>query len=122
MRPGPGIGPEDQIEYPQRESPMPSRIAAVLLEGCVVSILLTSACSADESPPNAKFGRKIEPLAVKDATGKEVSVPDVKGRKAAVVVFLSFDCPVSNSYAAQLAELAKTYGEAKVSFVALCND
>jgi mono/diheme cytochrome c family protein len=40
--------------------------------------------------------------------------------KATVVVFLSFDCPVSNSYAAALAELAKEYGAKGVSFVGLC--
>ena len=49
-------------------------------------------------------------------------MPDLKDKKAAVVLFLSFECPVSNSYAAELAQLAKDYGERGVSFVGICND
>ena len=35
-------------------------------------------------------------------------------------MFLSFDCPVSNSYAAPLAELAREYGRKGVTFVGVC--
>src|SRR5262249_36821744 len=45
---------------------------------------------------------------------------DLKDRDAVVVVFLSFDCPVSRGYTANLAELAKTYGERKVAFLGVC--
>src|SRR5207244_4469318 len=50
---------------------------------------------------------------------KPVALHDVKDRKAVVVVFLSFECPVSNSYAPALAELARTYGERGVAFLAV---
>src|SRR4051812_9370027 len=40
-----------------------------------------------------------------------VSHAALKDKKTAVVVFLSFDCPVSNSYAPTLAELHKKYGK-----------
>lgn len=40
----------------------------------------------------------------------------LKEKKVAVVVFLSFDCPVSNSYAPTLAELHRKYGE-RVGFL-----
>ncbi len=44
-----------------------------------------------------------------DVGGKEVSLGSVKGSKATVVVFLSFDCPISTSYCQPLSELAQTY-------------
>lgn len=47
-------------------------------------------------------------LSLPGPDGKPVAVAAVKGG-AAVVVFLSFDCPVSNSYATQLSELARDY-------------
>src|SRR5262249_14315868 len=40
--------------------------------------------------------------------------------KAVVVVFLSFECPVSNSYAGTLTELANQYGKGGVAFVGVC--
>jgi len=46
-----------------------------------------------------------------------VHLPDAK---ATVIVFLSFDCPVSTSYAAPLSDLAKAYAAQGVTFVGLC--
>ena len=41
----------------------------------------------------------------------------LKGKYATVVVFLSFDCPISTNYSEALAELAKTYGPKGVTFI-----
>src|SRR5581483_10213401 len=40
----------------------------------------------------------------------------LKDRKAIVLVFLSFECPVSNSYAGPLADMVKEYGKHGVTF------
>src|SRR5207248_3195301 len=48
-----------------------------------------------------------------------VSLLGPKDRKAVVVVFLSFECPVSTSYAPVLAALAKTYASKGVAFLAV---
>jgi thiol-disulfide isomerase/thioredoxin len=81
-------------------------------------VLLTSANLRAEEPPNVdKLNKSIDNVSLKDAAGKTVGLLDFKDRKAVVVVFLSFDCPVSNSYAPTLAELARTYGEKGVAFV-----
>lgn len=53
-------------------------------------------------------------------SGNPVSWSDLAGKKATVVVFLSFDCPMSNSYATLLTELAKKYASQGVNFIGLC--
>ena len=68
-------------------------------------------------PDVTRLNTKIDPLPLRDAAGKPIKLPE---SKATVVVFLSFECPVSNSYAAPLAELAKEYVPKGVTFVGLC--
>ncbi|MCI0704200.1 MAG: redoxin family protein, partial [Planctomycetia bacterium] len=52
--------------------------------------------------------------------GKADTLATHAGKTATVVVFVSFDCPVSNSYAAQLDELAKTHAEKGVAVILIC--
>jgi peroxiredoxin len=57
----------------------------------------------------------------RDVAEKKVAWTELaKDRAAVVVVFLSFDCPMSNGYSTLLTELAKTYAEKKIAFVGLC--
>jgi peroxiredoxin len=91
------------------------------LAACL-TVLLGSALYADDSAANAKYGQKIANVSFKDKAGKTVSLADFKDQKAVVVVFLSFDCPVSNSYSQPLAEMAKAYGDKGVAFIGVCND
>lgn len=79
---------------------------------------LSPAAAADKAPP-AKLNKKIDNVSLKDAEGTSVSLYDLEGRKAIVAVFLSFECPVSNSYAPALSELAKTYEPKGVAFVGI---
>src|SRR5262249_15133755 len=85
----------------------------------LVSFLLAGSAPADTPAPNAKINKKIDNVAFTDAAGTTVSLYDVRDRKAVVVVFLSFECPVSTSYSEPLADLAKTYAERGVSFLAV---
>jgi len=64
-----------------------------------------------------KLNKKIDNITLRAAAGKPVSLYDLKNKQAIVVVFLSFECPVSTSYASTLAELAKTYADKRVAFV-----
>ncbi len=54
------------------------------------------------------------------ASGKRVAWKDLAGKEATVVVFLSFDCPMSAGYAKPLADLAAASAAKGVAFVALC--
>ena len=64
-----------------------------------------------------KLNKKIDNFALRATDGKVVSLAGLKGSKAVVVVFLSFECPVSTSYSPILAELHKTYGPKGVTFL-----
>ncbi len=78
-----------------------------------------AALGADSDASVDKLNKKIENITLKNAEGKPRSLYDLKDKKAIVVVFLSFDCPVSTSYIPTLAELVKTYREKGVAFVAV---
>jgi peroxiredoxin/mono/diheme cytochrome c family protein len=92
--------------------------------GMAAVICLTSACfavglsaSAQEKAPRDKLGKRICGVVFTDVGGKHQPLDDLKGKKAVVVIFLSFECPVSTGYAPVLAELANTYGKRGVAFV-----
>src|SRR5437763_13880000 len=88
------------------------RLFAVL---ALVTALVT--IQAADGPSNDKLNKPIADFTLTDAGGKAVSLHGLKEKKAIVVVFLSFECPVSNSYSDTLAELAKTYGKQNVAFL-----
>lgn len=79
-------------------------------------LLLVSPVSA-EPPTKSLLGRKIGPVSLKDAAGKPAPLFDLQGKKAFVVAFLSFECPVSNSYAEPLAQLYRDFEKQGVGFV-----
>ncbi|HEY7428157.1 MAG TPA: redoxin domain-containing protein [Gemmataceae bacterium] len=66
-----------------------------------------------------KLNKKIENVALPNAKGELRSLYDLKDKKAIVVVFLSFECPVSTSYVPILAELAKSSRDKQIAFVAV---
>src|SRR2546421_8747516 len=74
---------------------------------------------ADPVPSKANLGKKIANVAFTDAAGKTFSLYDVKDKKAVVVMFLSFECPVSNSYAQPLADMANEYAKHGIAFIGL---
>ena len=83
--------------------------------------LFAGAAGADEAPSNARLGKKIANVTLTDAAGKPVSLHDLKDSKAIVIVFLSFDCPVSTSYSpSPWPTWPRTYGERGVAFVGVC--
>lgn len=73
----------------------------------------------EKAASKAKLGQKIPNLKFEDEKGAGFSLHDWAGKKAIVVVFLSFDCPVSNSYCQPLADLAKEYGKHGVAVLGL---
>ncbi|MFN4258712.1 MAG: redoxin domain-containing protein [Gemmataceae bacterium] len=82
--------------------------------------MLSGGLAGAAGPSTAKLGKQIDNVAFQNAAGQKFALHDHKGKKAVVVVFLSFDCPVSNSYAPVLAELAKTYAVKDVAFMGVC--
>jgi peroxiredoxin len=85
----------------------------------VLAGLLASPALAQREPSTAHLGKKIANLTFKDDKGATQSLYDLKNKKAIVVVFLSFDCPVSTSYARPLADMVSEFGKHGVAFIGL---
>jgi peroxiredoxin len=77
------------------------------------------AADKDQPPITDRLNKTIDNVTFTDAAGKASSLKDRAGKTATVVAFLSFHCPVSNSYAATLAEMHKSYSEKGVNFLAV---
>jgi peroxiredoxin len=85
-----------------------------------IACLTTPEVRASDISTASLIGHKIANVQLGSEGGKAISLYDCKDKKAIVVVFMSFDCPVSNSYAAPLTEMAKTYAAQDVAFFGIC--
>lgn len=85
----------------------------------MVGLLLSTPVRAEAEPSKAQLGKKIANFTLKDAASKPFALHDVKEKKAVVVVFLSFDCPVATSYLPHLADLHRDYG-CCAEFIGIC--
>jgi peroxiredoxin len=83
----------------------------------LLGLVLAGVGSSGEEILRDKLNQRIPDVALTDADGKTVALSTLKGKKALVVVFLSFECPVSTGYSSVLAELAKRYESKGVAFV-----
>jgi uncharacterized protein (TIGR03067 family) len=79
------------------------------------TVALKETLKADEgSVLLAPVGEKIPNIVFPEGTLRGLA-----GKKASVVISLSFECPVCTDYCASLGELARTYGPRGVSFVGI---
>jgi peroxiredoxin len=78
-------------------------------------------CALRAAPaPRSTSGPRVADFTLKDAaTDKPISLSDFKTKKAVVVVFIGTECPINNAYMPVLAELAKTYADKGVQFLAV---
>jgi peroxiredoxin len=63
-------------------------------------------------------GQKVDNVKLMGLDGKHSTLHDFKGKKAVVVVFLTFDCPICTSYLAGLSEFAQSHKE--TVFLGVC--
>jgi peroxiredoxin len=80
-----------------------------------LALFLAPALSLADSPP-----KPLARLTFRSADGKSTPWKDLTGTKVTVAVFMSFDCPVSTSYATPLAEMATEFAGKGVKFIGLC--
>lgn len=83
-------------------------------------LILPLTLGAEETPRTTRLGKPIDNISLTDSSGKSWTLHGQKPPKALVAVFLSFECPMSNSYAPLLTELARTYEARGVRFVGFC--
>src|SRR5438128_1860605 len=84
-----------------------------------VGFLLVGLTRAEDGPRTDKLNASFAKLTLTNPDGKAVALADLKDPKAVVVVFLSFDCPVSNGYTTYLNELAKKHAAAGVTVLGI---
>ncbi|HYV38416.1 MAG TPA: redoxin domain-containing protein [Gemmataceae bacterium] len=99
---------------------MRSRIfVGVLFVLAAAATLWLARPSTADDPPSKFLGKKIANIAFTDADGKTTHLYDLKDKKAIVVVFLSFECPVSTSYMQPLADIANELNKQGVVLMGL---
>ncbi|WP_020468158.1 redoxin domain-containing protein [Zavarzinella formosa] len=82
--------------------------------GTILTLLLAvTGVRAEDAGTSDKLGKAIEPIL-------PVKWTDVRGEKATVVFFLSFDCPNSTGYTQTMLHLADKFGKEKIKFVGIC--
>lgn len=86
---------------------------------CVLTGLCGGAAAQEKGPSRARLGTKIPNLTFQDAQGKSFALYELKDKKAIVIAFLSFECPVSNGYCPALADMAKEFSKHGVSLIGL---
>lgn len=86
---------------------------------CLLAALAVAGFArADADDSSDKLGKKVEPTLV-DPAGKPVPLADLRGEKATVFVFLSFDCPNSNGYSPTLLDLHRQFAPKGVKLVGI---
>ncbi|HEY1189568.1 MAG TPA: redoxin domain-containing protein [Gemmata sp.] len=103
------------------------QLVRVGLTGAVCAVALTAlletptvprTVAADPPASTDRLNKEIENLKLPARDGEAPALRDLAKEKGTVVVFLSFDCPVSNSYATALTELHKAFSAKGIGFVA----
>ena len=84
------------------------------------ALAFTSSAFAVDPKPEAVIGTKAPSPKLTNLDGKSVGFNEFRGKTATVVVFVSFECPVANSYAELLNDLAKSNAEKGVKVVLVC--
>src|SRR5262245_54999173 len=87
--------------------------------GLALGLGLAGLAPAADSPRTDKLNKSFATLTLTDPDGKAFALKDLKDPKAVIVVFLSFDCPVSNGYTAFLNELARKHEKAGVTVLGI---
>jgi mono/diheme cytochrome c family protein len=83
-----------------------------------LAVLLPGPALHGAAPPRPD-AKKIPNLRLHRFNGKSLRLHDLAGRRAVVVVFFSFDCPVAQSYVEMLNGLLRRHGR-QAAFLAVC--
>ncbi len=70
-------------------------------------------------PLNAETTKRIDNFKLKDYNGKDVELAHFMNSKAIVIMFISTQCPVSNSYNERMVKLHNDYKGKNISFMAI---
>lgn len=85
----------------------------------VGAALTLSLAAGTATAASIAVGQKLQPFKMKQATGQELDLGSLQGRKAYVLVFIATQCPVSNAYNVRMATFAKEYAAKGVAFIGI---
>lgn len=97
----------------------PFRIAVAVGVGLFVALQSGSVGTAETLNVD-KLGSDFADLTFSSPDGETVPLSQFADSKAVVVVFLSFDCPVSNAYSPELIKCQAEYTKKGVTFLGVC--
>jgi peroxiredoxin len=86
------------------------------------SLLLVAATRAGNEPATLAIGARTKTFTLPAGSGRSLSLEDVRGAQATVIVFLSFDCPICMSYTPTLVDLSKKYAPQGVKLIGIVCD
>ncbi|MEI6687367.1 MAG: redoxin domain-containing protein, partial [Planctomycetota bacterium] len=69
-----------------------------------------------------KLNKKIENITFVSISGEKKTLEELRGGNATIVVFLNFQCPISNKQTPELIEIAEKYKTKKVNIIGVCCD
>lgn len=95
------------------------RFAPLVVLSLAVALAAIRGNAADPPVSTDRLNKAIENVTLTDTAGTNSALKENAGKTATVAVFLSFDCPVSNSYATTLIDLHAKYAEKGVKFLAV---
>jgi len=84
-----------------------------------VAALALSLGAGAASAAGMAVGQRLQPFRMKQATGQELDLGSLQGRKAYVLAFIATQCPVSNAYNARMAAFVKEYDPKGVAFIGI---
>jgi peroxiredoxin len=84
-----------------------------------VLALAVSLAAGAASGAGFAVGQKLQPFRMKLATGQELDLASLQGRKAYVLAFIATQCPVSNAYNTRMAAFAREYEPKGVAFIGI---
>lgn len=87
--------------------------------GSIVALAFFVAPAFADGPSKAKLGEKIPNLQFEGEKGAKLALHDLKNKEAIVIVFFSFECPVSNSYCQPLIDMHKEFDKHGIAFIGL---
>src|SRR6266436_1529209 len=84
----------------------------------VLLVYLTSAHVSAAPPAKAKL-QTVRDFALKDHTGKLISLSQFKDKQAVILIFMGTQCPINNAYVPRLAQIVNDYGKKGVQLIGI---
>ncbi len=84
-----------------------------------VTVMFFASANVGNAENGIEIGSKLDNFSMPDPTGKDHSFNDLKGKKGAVLIFLSAQCPVVRMYNDRVNAIADAYKAKGINFIGI---